>query len=138
MTSRSDLFPSEGDIVSDLRVAVPAPLELVPADEVQRLIEQIDSEFHDMEQRAARATALADHAEERAASLGMDERGTPWAMASLHRFIGDWRAQVEAESRSILEAARIGARVRLDEARAEAARIRRARVPEPTEAARRS
>ncbi len=113
------------------RFAPPAPLELVSVDEMTALILDADAELSRLEARAAEATAAADHAEERAQALGIDERGPAWAMASLQRFLAQWNDEVDREAASILSAAREGARVRLDEARAEVARVRRAHDREP-------
>jgi hypothetical protein len=107
------------------------PVELVSLDEVQALITQFDAEISELEERAAQATSAAEQCEARASLLDLSGQNRTWAMASLQRFLAEWEQEVGAEARSIVEGARSGARLRIDEAHAEAARLRRAYGEQP-------
>jgi hypothetical protein len=110
------------------RIATIEPVELVPSVDVDALIADAHDEFSRLEDRAAEASAAADQAEARARAQSIDPASAPKAMAKMQQFIAQWRGDVDAEAERIVEAARAGARIRVDEAKAEVDRIRRARL----------
>jgi hypothetical protein len=117
--------------MADPRLARPESLEIIPADVVGELIDATDRDFAEFEQRAAVLVAEADEAEIRAREAGVDPTAATWSMTHLQRFLDTLRAEAERDSAAIVEVAQHRARVRRDEARELADRLRRGETVDP-------
>ena len=110
------------------RLAPPEPIDLVSADEVERLISSTDEELAALDREAVAALAAADEAEAWMRSAQVDEQSSTWAMVRLQRFLAALREEAERDSETVVELAQRRAAFQLAEARAEAARIRERRA----------
>jgi len=98
----------------------PQPRRIVPKAVVDALIADADREISALERHAERVTTAAGEAEAQLAELDTDERASAWATIQLERFVTSLRAEVEVESRAIIDEAQVRARVIIEEARAAA------------------
>src|SRR5262245_60092988 len=106
------------------RLTPPDPVDLVPADSAQASIAETTREVAQLQREAELATLAADAAEARAAEAGVDGRAATWALVQMQRFLDGLRADVERDAQSIRDLAKERARIRLDQARTEAAQAR--------------
>jgi hypothetical protein len=103
-----------------LRLTPPEPVDVVSAEEVRAIIATTDRELAELERAVSEAMEIAESAEARAREAGADGRASMWAMLRMQRFLDGLRGETEAEVTALLDVARGRARVRLEEARAEA------------------
>jgi hypothetical protein len=104
----------------------PSPVELIAADEVRRVIADVDLRLATLERKAAESRATADELERRAEVEGVGAEASTWAIVRLQRFLDGLRAEAEQDAATIVAAARKGADARIEEARADAAHVRHA------------
>jgi hypothetical protein len=104
----------------------PSPVELIAADEVRRVIADVDLRLATLERKAAESRATADELERRAEAEGVGAEASTWAIVRLQRFLDGLRAEAEQDAATIVAAARKGADARIEEARADAAHVRHA------------
>jgi cell division septum initiation protein DivIVA len=102
------------------RLNLPQRLDVIPATEVGELIETTDREFVQLERVAAEARAEAEEQERLAAAEGVDPKSSSWTMMRLQRFLHGLHEEAGRDASAIVEVAQQRARLRLDEARAEA------------------
>src|SRR2546421_12811285 len=98
----------------------PQPRRIVPKAVVDALIADADREISALERQAARATSAAGEAEAQLEDLGTDERASAWTTIQLERFVTGLRAEVEVESKAIIDEARGRAPGIIEDARAAA------------------
>jgi hypothetical protein len=104
------------------RLNLPQRLDVIPASEVGELIEQTDREFVQLERLAAEARAEAEEQERLAAAEGVDPKSSSWTMMRLQRFLDGLHEEAGRDASATVEVAQQRARLRLEEARAEADR----------------
>ncbi len=102
--------------MTSLRVPLPEPFDLVPVEEVERLVAETDREFQLLERRAADAVAAAEAAERRQRELAWDDTTSTWTIVRLQRFLDQLRHETEQERAAILEVAELRARLIVREA----------------------
>jgi len=98
----------------------PVALDVVPASEVANLIETTDRDFSQLERDASAARDAALDAETKARQAGVDPKSSAWTMVRLQRFLDGLHEEAMRDAAATIEVARQRARMRLDEARANA------------------
>jgi hypothetical protein len=116
--------------MSDSRLIPPTRVDVVPASEVGALIEQTDREFVELEQRAHEARAQAEEHEALAAAEGIDPSSSTWTMVRLQRFLDGLRDEAHRDAAATVGVAEQQAKLRLEDARAEAERRRLGYLPD--------
>jgi hypothetical protein len=117
-TNRSGLEGDDDMAMTGMHVTRPEPVELIPGEEVDHLIAEIDLRLASLEREAANANTIADDAARRAGREGVDEQTSTWAIVRLQRFLDGLREEAEHDARTVVTAARKGASARVEEARA--------------------
>jgi hypothetical protein len=102
----------------------PDPVELVPAASAHATITNTTRDLAQLRREADLARLAAYAAEGRAAEAGVDGQSATWALVHMQRLLDELRADVERDVQTLRDLAKDRARVRLDQARAEAAHIR--------------
>jgi hypothetical protein len=110
--------------MAELRLTPPEPVELISPVEAAAIIDETHRDLEAWERRAADARDTADAAHAQAALEGADEQSSTWAIVRLQRFLDGLRQEAEDDAQTVVEAARRGARARVEEARAGATQIR--------------
>src|SRR5262245_8128046 len=111
------------------RLQAPEVLDLVEADQVGEQIANTERDLADLEQRATEASNAATRAEDAAQAVNIDTSATTWTIVRLQRFLEDLRAEAERDARAMIDVARHHAQLRVDDARAMAARGERVSTP---------
>jgi hypothetical protein len=111
--------------MTQVRIEPPQPVELVSVEVVEELVARTRNELATLERQVDEANAAADATEARASAEGADERSTNWTMVQLQRFLNGLRDELDLELRAIAEVADHRAKIRVEEAHAQAESLRR-------------
>ncbi|MFN8019183.1 MAG: hypothetical protein U0P45_13820 [Acidimicrobiales bacterium] len=110
--------------MQELAAPVPELVDVVPADQADALVAATRASLAALAQEAEELARAADAAEREAQAMGADPVLLGRATEAAQRFIDELRDRTDAELRTILDDATDRSRRRIDEARAEADRIR--------------